>query len=151
AAGDHSVAVRQPDGAENRDAVAFRSVAGRIRATVQIHFVSPHHFSGAVIFAQLAVALVTDKVMAVVELAYHAGVPVGVGMINRELDLLDDPTFLVYFDKAGVTALGDQRQPVLQTLIRMNLDATDVTFFRLRFVLPDDLLIAVQFNDGRVI
>src|SRR6266545_584218 len=150
AAGDHSVAVRQPDGAEDRDAVTFRSVAGRSRATVQIHLVSPNHFSGAVIFAQLAVALVTDKVMAVVELAYHARVPVGVWMINRERDLLDVLTFLVYFKKSGVTALGDQRQPVLQTLIRMNLDATGVTFFRLRFVPPDDLLIAVHFDDGRV-
>src|SRR6266542_2801287 len=150
AAGDHSVAVRQPDGAEDRDAVTFRSVAGRSRATVQIHLVSPNHFSAAVIFAQFAVALVPDKVMAVVELAYHARVPVGVWMINRERDLLDDLTFLVYFKKSGVTALGDQRQPVLQTLIRMNLDATGVTFFRLRFVPPDDLLIAVHFDDGRV-
>src|SRR4030095_11885027 len=111
----HRVSVWHAHHAEQLRAVAI--VARGARLAVQVHDIGPYNFSVAIVLTQFSVALVTDQIVPVVQLAHHPRVAVRVWILDGQRHFVHDLIVLVHFDNAHVTGFGDKGQTVFQSLI----------------------------------
>jgi hypothetical protein len=84
-------------------------VAGRFGAAGQIELVAPDDLAAHVVFANDPVPFVTNEIIPTGELTDHPRVPVRIGMIGLQGDLLDDFAIASDFHNPPIAAFGDHR------------------------------------------
>ena len=138
AATNQSIPILKTDGTEDVCSVAIMTAL--FRPAGEIEFVGPHDSAGLIVLPHDAIALVCNEVVAIVELSHKPRIAVGVRMVYGDRRFVNDIALAVYLDNAPVACFGNHRQPVLQPLEPVDLDARGTPLYWLAVPLPDQCL-----------
>lgn len=149
AGSDESIAVGQPEGAEDRVAKRLWAVAGFAWFAEEGDVVIPDDSAGWIVLAHRAVVFVGNEVIAIGDLADEPGVRMWIGLIDLEGDLAMDLSGVIDFDDSGGTGFGDHGEAILEALESVHFDAfAGVSIAFCGVIFPDDLVFRGHFNDA---
>jgi hypothetical protein len=147
---DERISVRESQSAKEAIAVALGTMSRLWFSVKERNLVLPDHLAGlTVVLTHLPIGLMSDEVVAVVDLPNEASIGVGIRVVDDQLHFVKELSLAIDLDDPRRPGLRDHQATVRKGLESVDLDSlTVIAILLTRVVLPNGLLrLRVDLDD----